>query len=148
MRVQSTIYARLLPRFRASSIIHVRVFESGRMSSRDDGSGGWLVPKDAFWEKLSGSVWVFIGLAVLVVVAVWLVVRIRAWSRDGEDPAAADHRMLSHLSELRREGNLSEEEYRSIKGRLAKKIEGSVRPRDGQQPPAPAPPERAPDAST
>ena len=104
--------------------------------------------KEAFWDKLSGSAWTFVGLGVFVVVAVWLVVRIRAWSRDGEDPAAADHRMLSHLAELRREGNISEEEYRSIKGRLATRIEGSVRPRDAQQPPAPAPPERAPDAST
>ena len=94
--------------------------------------------REDLWETISSSTWEFVGLAVVILVAIWLIVRIRSWSRDGEDPAAADHQMLSHLADLRREGNLSDEEYRSIKGRLARKIEGSVRPQSEAQP-APKP---------
>lgn len=104
--------------------------------------------RDALWDKLTGSAWQFVALGLVVLVAVWLVVRIRAWSRDDEDPAAAEHQMLSHLADLRREGNLSEEEYRSIKGRLARKIEGSVRPQSGKAPSDRAEARRTPDAST
>lgn len=106
------------------------------------------VTRDALWDKLTGSSWQFVALGVVIVVAVWLIVRVRAWSRDGEDPAAAEHQMLSHLAELRREGNLSEEEYRSIKGRLARKIEGSVRPQSGSAPSNRPEGRRTPDAST
>ena len=104
--------------------------------------------REDLWEKISSSTWEFVGLAVVILVAIWLIVRIRSWSRDGEDPAAAEHQMLSHLAELRREGNLSEEEYRSIKGRLARKIEGSVRPQSGNAPSDRPEGRRAPDAST
>jgi hypothetical protein len=67
------------------------------------------------------------ALAVVLAISVWMIVRIRARYRGLEDPTAAESQMLLHLSELRREGQLTEEEYRSIKGRLVARIGESLR---------------------
>ena len=66
-------------------------------------------------------------LAVVLAISVWLIVRIRARYWGLEDPTAAEGEMLLRLSELRREGQLTEEEYRSIKGRLVARIGESLR---------------------
>lgn len=42
--------------------------------------------------------------------------------RDGEDNAAAEQMMLTQYTEMHRDGDLSEEEYRSIKGRLLERL--------------------------
>lgn len=67
------------------------------------------------------------GLAVVLAISVWLIVRIRARYWGLEDPTAAETEMLLQLGELRREGQLTEEEYRSIKGRLVARIGESLR---------------------
>lgn len=66
-------------------------------------------------------------LVVCIGVAVWLILRIRARFRDNDDPTADDHQLLLRVGDLRREGDLSDEEYRSIKGRLIQRIDGSLR---------------------
>ena len=68
------------------------------------------------------SVVPFLLVALLIAVGVWMLVRVRARFRDNEDPTAADHQMLMQISNLRRQGDLSEEEYRSIKGRLVERL--------------------------
>jgi uncharacterized membrane protein len=69
---------------------------------------------------LSASVWTWIGLIVAIVVLAWIVVRARAWYRDDEDHAENAQRLLSEIQEMYDEGELSQEEFRSIKGRLTK----------------------------
>ena len=58
-------------------------------------------------------------------VLIWAVVRVRSRYRDDDDPAAVDRSMLLGLGDLRRRGDLSESEYRSIKGRLIHRLEDS-----------------------
>lgn len=89
--------------------------------------------QEQLWRILDASALEIIGLTVLFAVAVWLIFRIRAWFLDGEDPAATDHFMLSQIAELKREGGLSDEEYRSIKGRLVNRIDKAMHNAGQQQ---------------
>ena len=72
---------------------------------------------------------VLVGVLVSICVGIWLIVRIRARYQDREDPAAVDHEMLIEMGELYRQGDLSDEEFRSIKGRLVERIDDSMRKR-------------------
>ncbi len=83
--------------------------------------------KPIFERIWSVTLYDWIGLLVLTAVAVWFVYRLRSRYLGDADPAACDHQLLSQLTELRGEGQLTEEEYRSIKGQIARKIEGSIR---------------------
>lgn len=74
-----------------------------------------------FRESVLSWLLLFGMLAALI----WAIVWIKARYGGHEDPAVADHQMLSQLGELRRQGDLSEEEYRSIKGRLVERLDGS-----------------------
>lgn len=80
------------------------------------------------WKLLEGSprewFWFVCGLGGLVFV-LWVFARFIAWMRDDEDTAAAEQMMLTEISELHRGGDLSDEEYRSIKGRLLERLENS-----------------------
>ena len=70
---------------------------------------------------LSGSPvdWiVFVALVVAIGVAVWGVGRYRASLRGDADPAAADALLVRQVREMRDRGQVSEEEYRSLKGRV------------------------------
>ncbi|MBW3539492.1 MAG: hypothetical protein KY476_04410 [Planctomycetes bacterium] len=75
------------------------------------------------------------ALLGVLAVAVWLVVWIRARYCGGEDPAAQVHEMLTQMAQTHREGGLSDEEYRSIKGQLVERLDGSPR-RAFETPPA------------
>lgn len=70
----------------------------------------------------------WIGLFVFAALAIWFIFWIRSRFLGRDDPAALEHQMLSGLTDLRREGGLTEEEYRSIKGQLVKKLDGPARP--------------------
>lgn len=73
-----------------------------------------------FRDVLFESAWTWIGLIVAILVLAWIVVRVRAWYRDDEDHAENARRLLSEIQEMYDEGELSQEEFRSIKGRLTK----------------------------
>lgn len=60
-------------------------------------------------------------LAILGAIC-WLVFRVRAYWRDDADGDASPHEMLAQFRESCREGVLTEEEYRLIKGRLVRGI--------------------------
>jgi hypothetical protein len=66
------------------------------------------------------------ALAGILFLAAWMVVRLKARYRGGDDPAADAHEMLTQFGDLRRRGGLSEEEYRKIKGRLAGRLEAEA----------------------
>jgi len=80
-----------------------------------------------FWEVVRRTTLAALSLIVAISVAILLIHLIRTRYRDNNDPTADETQMLLHVRELRREGDLSEDEYRSIKGRLAKRIDDSMR---------------------
>jgi hypothetical protein len=91
---------------------------------------------ERFLETLGGLLLPLGLLALVLFAAAWVVLRLRTRYRGGDDPAADAHAMLTQIGELRRQGGLSEEEYRSIKGRLTRRLE----PPTGNQPPDSPPP--------
>ena len=86
------------------------------------------------WKLLDASWYEWLALVATffsVVVLIWLVIRVKTWYREDEDPAAQDHEMLVQFRDLHRQGDLSEEEFRSIKGRLIDRIDDSPIETDG-----------------
>jgi hypothetical protein len=82
-----------------------------------------------FEALLSGSPteWiVFLAAATGIAVAVWAVARFRASLRGDADPAAADAHLVRLARELRDRGEVSEDEYRSLKGRFGRAGEGDI----------------------
>lgn len=79
------------------------------------------------WEVFGRSLGELLALFAAIFVGAMLIVWIRSRYRDREDPAADDHQMLAQVGELHREGDLSEEEYRSIKHRLVERIDRFTR---------------------
>lgn len=63
------------------------------------------------------------ALIAVLFVGVWGVIRIRSWFRDREDSDAGAHEMLIQLRDLHREGGLTDDEFRSIKGQLVEQID-------------------------
>jgi hypothetical protein len=78
---------------------------------------------ERFLEQIFGLLAPLAVLAVALFAAAWLVLRVRARYRGGDDRAAEAHRMLTQIGELRRQGGLTEAEYRSIKSRLTGRID-------------------------
>ena len=90
--------------------------------------------KPDFEQSLELSLWSLAILAILLV-GLWAAVLIRTWCRGREDRAAGAHQMLIQIGDLRREGDLTDDEFRSIKGRLIKQIDGAMREQriDGEE---------------
>jgi len=79
------------------------------------------------WEVTHRAGLTVLALVACLFAAAWAIVWIRSRYRDNEDVAEAEHQMLMQIRDLRREGDLSEEEFRSIKGRLIERIDEAVR---------------------
>ena len=94
-----------------------------------------LAAQTSVGEVLFASVWTWIGLVVAILCLVWIVVRVRAWFREDEDRAEDALRLLSEIQEMYEEGDLSEEEFRSIKGRLTKQRDRASSEGEQQQKP-------------
>ncbi len=60
-------------------------------------------------------------------VLAWLIFRIRARFRDHTDSTEEQTQMLAQFADLYREGGLSQEEYRSIKGRMRHDFDDTAR---------------------
>ena len=88
-------------------------------------SSALLAAGGGIGEFLRVSILEWVLLFALLGGLIWAITWMKSRYWGHEDPAAADHQMLSHLGELRRQGGLSEEEYRSIKGRLVERLDGS-----------------------
>lgn len=59
-----------------------------------------------------------IGIVVAMMVLAWGIHCIRSWYRGSDDPADNSDQILEQMRELHCEGDLSEEEFRSIKSQL------------------------------
>ena len=62
--------------------------------------------------------WQFLVAAACLVALIWQIARFISRVHEDVDPAESDQDMLNAISELRREGDLTEDEYRSIKSQL------------------------------
>lgn len=77
------------------------------------------------WEMLDlqDIGWIeLLGAAALMVVLIWAILRFVSRVNEDVDPAEADREMLQALMDLRREGQVSEDEFRSIKGHLVGRL--------------------------
>ena len=79
-------------------------------------------PADALTQTLIPLIATVGALGVLAVV----IYLIRAWLRENDGPAASDHELLGEYREMNRRGELSDEEFRNIKGRMASRIRGDA----------------------
>jgi uncharacterized membrane protein len=77
-------------------------------------------PADALTQALIPLITTVAAIVVLTVV----IYLIRSWWRENDGPAASDHELLGEYRELNRRGDLSDEEFRIIKGRMASRIRG------------------------
>ncbi|MFO1002037.1 MAG: hypothetical protein U0936_17015 [Planctomycetaceae bacterium] len=85
----------------------------------------WLCRKTDWWKLLQLPDFSWLPLliaAACVVVVVWAVVRLVSRVNEDVDPAEADREMLQALNDLRREGDLTEDEFRSIKGQITGRL--------------------------
>lgn len=55
-----------------------------------------------------------------VIVAIWLIVRLRSYFREDADDADQPMEMLTQFRDLHQQGGLSDDEFRLIRSRLAK----------------------------
>ena len=76
---------------------------------------------DAISQSLIPLVTTVTAIGVLVI-AVYLI---RSWLRENDGPAASAHELLVEYREMHRRGELSDEEFRIIKGRMAPRIKGT-----------------------
>jgi hypothetical protein len=85
----------------------------------------WLL-KTTDWHKLlqlPDVSWTsFLIAAACLVVVIWIIVRLVSQVNEDVDPAEADREMLQALSDLRREGDLTEDEFRLIKGQITNRL--------------------------
>lgn len=84
------------------------------------------IENSLWWKLLNRSAWELFGLVVAILVMVWLIMRIRSWLAGDDDPAEGDHELLVSIRELKREGDLTDDEYRSIKSRLVKRLRNAT----------------------
>ena len=87
---------------------------------------------DALARALIPIISVVTAIGVLAV-AIYFI---RSWLRDNDGPAASSHELLADYRELHRRGELSDEEFRIIKGQLAPRVGGSsdlMRRKDAQE---------------
>lgn len=66
--------------------------------------------------------WFFIAVLVVLIVFIALIARLAAAAGEEIDPAEIDRQMLTAVNDLHTEGELTPEEYRSIKSRLVDRL--------------------------
>lgn len=118
----ATITGAILPRRSGESII---AFRRGASHSCHNCNARltFVFAFDArFWSFLKASALPWLTVIVLLLLGIAILSWVRKRYRDHEDRAADMERMLLQFRDLKREGDLSDEEYRSIKNRLVEQI--------------------------
>ena len=93
-----------------------------QMAARSRTNGGW----EDFLQFVSW--WPVVVAAVGLILLIWGILHFVSRANEDVDPAEADRQMLLAMNELRREGDLSESEFRSIKGQLVSRFNEGVKP--------------------
>ncbi len=65
---------------------------------------------------------VFTIVLIALIIFIWLVTRLVARVTENSDPAETDRQMLTAVNDLHRKGDLSQEEFRSIKSQLVDRL--------------------------
>ncbi len=73
---------------------------------------------------------VFTVVLVALIVFIWRIARLVSQVTEDSDPAETDRQMLTAISDLRRKGDLSPEEFRSIKSQLIARLRDDSLPSD------------------
>jgi hypothetical protein len=77
---------------------------------------------DAEWKVLENAA-LSNGVTLLLVgLLVWSAFKFRAWYREDTGPADDPHELLLLFKDMQRQGDLTDEEYRSIRGRLTGEV--------------------------
>jgi hypothetical protein len=64
------------------------------------------------------------GITVVVIAsAIWIIQRLRSQFREDSDDADRTLEMLSQFRELHQEGGLTDDEFRSIRSRLSRRVQ-------------------------
>lgn len=87
----------------------------------------WTAP-----ELPVDSWWFFAVVLVLLIFVIWGVARLTTSVTGDIDPAEIDRQMLTAVSELRSQGELTSEEYRSIKSRLVDRLSDQTSSADSE----------------
>ena len=65
---------------------------------------------------------IFVIVLIALIIFIWLIARLVTRATEDSDPAEVDRQMLTAINDLRRKGDLSQEEFRSIKGQLVDRL--------------------------
>jgi len=65
----------------------------------------------------------FTAVLIVLIVSIWGVARLVTRVTEDSDPAETDRQMLTAINDLHRKGDLSQEEFRSIKGQLVDRLQ-------------------------
>lgn len=88
--------------------------------------GVYWLSKTTDWFKLlqlPNVSWIsFLIAASCLVVVIWIIVRLVSRVNEDVDPAEADREMLQALNDLRRGGDLTDDEFRLIKGQITNRL--------------------------
>ncbi|MCH2200920.1 MAG: hypothetical protein MK102_03040 [Fuerstiella sp.] len=68
------------------------------------------------------SWWVFAVVLVALMIFIWVTTRLVTRATEDSDPAEIDRQMLTAVNDLHRKGDLSQKEFRSIKGQLVDRL--------------------------
>lgn len=103
-------------------------FQRGAVSRRfmaDLAKWDWSSP-----ELPVDNWWFFAVVLIVLIFFIWMVARLTATATDDTDPAEIDRQMLTAVSELRSRGEITQEEFRSIKSRLVVRLADETRSND------------------
>jgi hypothetical protein len=81
--------------------------------------------------ELMGTLWTFLGIGLIILFGTWVLLKLRSRFEEDADSSTTSHEMLTRIRDLHRQGELSDTEYRSIKGRL---VDGLDTSRSGARP--------------
>lgn len=65
---------------------------------------------------------IFVIVLIALIIFIWLIARLVTRATEDSDPAEVDRQMLTAINDLRRKGDLPQEEFRSIKGQLIDRL--------------------------
>lgn len=92
----------------------------------------------ADWEKFSrGGGWLYVAIAAVVIVVLFgIILKIKEWMRPKGLAENSAEQLLMQFRSIHQQGDLSAEEYRSIRERLTKRSGESGRAEDASRGPS------------
>jgi len=100
----------------------VPLFNKNSKNQSTSGSGMLFAARGIeaqFYDRLRVYMWTGIALA-LIGLLIWAVMKVREMFVDSDDSEGATEEMVSQFRQLKRDGELSDEEFRLISQRLSR----------------------------